>query len=290
MVKTIGNPLSWGIDRLSHAGTGLAETTDRVRSHEIEPPRIRDIDMEDLREALRRGFDDFLAFRSDVVMLCLLYPVIGATLAWFAFDRNLIPLVFPLISGFALIGPVAAVGLYEMSRKREAGEPTGWGDALAVMRSPTFGPIFILGLYLLAMFLLWMLVAHWIYLVTVGPEQPASLAAFIMDVLTSGPGWAMTVLGFAVGFCFAVVVLAVSVVSFPLLLDRNVGLPVAVVTSVRVAQRNPRTVAAWGLIVAAGLVLGSVPVFLGLAIVMPVLGHATWHLYRRAVARPGEAD
>jgi uncharacterized membrane protein len=99
-----------------------------------------------------------------------------------------------------------------------------------------------------------------------------------------GPGWAMIVLGCGVGFLFAAAVLVTSVVSFPLLLDRPVGLPVAVATSIRVAAASPGPIAAWGLIVAAGLALGSLPLFLGLVFVLPVLGHATWHLYRRAVA------
>ena len=116
-----------------------------------------------------------------------------------------------------------------------------------------------------------------------GPEAPVSTTAFLRDALTTGAGWAMILIGMATGFVFAMVVLAISVVSFPLLLDRNVGLPVAVVTSVRVATRNPRAICAWGLIVAVSLALGSLPAFLGLIIVLPVLGHATWHLYRLAV-------
>jgi uncharacterized membrane protein len=106
---------------------------------------------------------------------------------------------------------------------------------------------------------------------------------FVRDVLTTSAGWTMIVLGLIVGFAFALLVLAISVVSFPLLLDRHVGVPTAIITSVRVARKNPRVIATWGLIVAAGLVLGSVPLFIGLVVVMPILGHATWHLYRHAI-------
>jgi uncharacterized membrane protein len=120
-------------------------------------------------------------------------------------------------------------------------------------------------------------------MLTLGPEPPASVAAFFSDVFTTGAGWTMIAVGVGVGFLFAVLVLAISVVSFPLLLDRDVGLPTAVITSVRAVAANPETMAIWGLIVAAGLVIGSIPFFLGLAIVLPVLGHATWHLYRRIV-------
>ena len=109
---------------------------------------------------------------------------------------------------------------------------------------------------------------------------------FIHDVLTTSHGWALIIAGNVIGFIFAAVVLSISVVSFPLLLDRDVGAAVAVQTSIRAVLANPLTMALWGLIVALALVIGSIPLFVGLAIVMPVLGHATWHLYRRVVEHP----
>jgi uncharacterized membrane protein len=152
-----------------------------------------------------------------------------------------------------------------------------------VVRAPAFGAILVLGLILLAIFLLWLAAAYAIWLMTLGPQPPASIGAFAQQVLTTGPGWMLIVVGFGVGLLFALVVLAISVVSFPLLLERDVGLRTAVATSVRAVLTNPGPMAAWGLIVAGGLVLGSIPVLLGLIIVMPVLGHATWHLYRKVV-------
>src|SRR3546814_2368205 len=170
-----------------------------------------------------------------------------------------------------------------MSRRRERGLETSWADGFAVVGSPAFGAILVLGLYLLAIFLVWMVAAFGIYQLTLGPEPPESVAAFARDVLTTAAGWTMIVAGVAVGFVFAVVALTISVVSFPLLLDRNVGLYAAIGTSIRAVAANPGPMAAWGMIVAAGLVLGSIPQFLGLDFVLPVLGHATWHLYRRTV-------
>jgi len=141
----------------------------------------------------------------------------------------------------------------------------------------------VLGLLLVAIFLFWLVAAEAIYEVTLGPEPPASIGSFARDVFTTGAGWTMIVVGVGVGFLFALLVLVISVVSFPLLLDRDVAIGVAVSTSVRAAIVNPVPIAVWGLIVAGGLVVGSIPLLLGLIIVMPVLGHATWHLYRKVV-------
>jgi uncharacterized membrane protein len=285
MPKTIGNPLSWFASSVGSAFGHAASVAKTTGTHDADRPLdVRKISVVDLREALRKGIADVGEFRSDVLFACLLYPVIGVTLAAIALKGNMAQLLFPVLSGFALVGPIASVGLYEMSRKKEQGQKeVSWFVLGDLLRSPRFGSILILGLLLLVIFAIWVMVANLIYAVTLGPESPGSMMAFIHDVVQTPAGWAMIVLGTGIGFVFAVIVLAITVVSFPLLLDRDVGLAVAVVTSVRVAQRNPRTIAIWGLIIAGLLALGSIPVLLGLLVVMPVLGHATWHLYRRAV-------
>lgn len=288
-MDTIRNPVEWIVDQLKHMAQGTKSAGHAIRGAEADTdtplPAVNRISAADLGDVLARGVSDFRAFRTDVAFLCIIYPVIGIVLASFAFRQDLLPLLFPIASGFALVGPVAAVGLYEMSRRREQGQQATWADAFARVGSPTFGPILLLGLGLLVIFLLWLGAAQVIYMATLGPEPPASPGAFIGDVLTTGAGWAMAIVGMGVGFLFAVAVLTISVVSFPMLIDRDVGLGVAVLTSVRVVAGNPGPMAAWGVIVAGGLVLGSIPVFLGLIFVMPVLGHATWHLYRKTVPR-----
>ena len=230
-------------------------------------PRVRHLAVRDLREVLRKGIEDFGACRTDVAFLCVFYPMIGILLAWVAFDRNLLPLLFPVMSGFALVGPVAAVGLYEMSRRRELGEEPAGPMPSSVVKSPSFGAILALGLMLGAVFIVWVLTAHGIYYATLGPETRPRSAASSRDTFTTGAGWTMIIVGCAVGSLFAALVLATSVVSFPLLLDRNVGLPVAVITSMRVAAANPVPIAVWGADRRRGLVLGSIPFFLGLIVV-----------------------
>lgn len=287
MPKTIGNPFTWTAQALGAAGSHVGANVEHLggdATHGGAKARVRQIDLDDLRAALRKGAEDAAHFRSDAVALVLLYPAMGILLSVLALHRDYLPMLFPLAAGFALIGPAAAIGLYEMSRRRAMGEAAGWGDAFKVLRSPALGAIIALALYLAALFALWLMTAGFIYERTLGPGAPASVAAFVSDTLTTPSGWVMILAGTAAGAVFAAVALAVSLVSFPMLLDRDVGLPTAVATSVKVVAENPRAALAWGLIVAALLVLGSIPAFLGLVLVLPVLGHATWHLYRRAVA------
>ena len=132
---------------------------------------------------------------------------------------------------------------------------------------------------------MWIGVAQALYALTLGPQPPASLSAFTEAVLGTPAGWTMIVAGLGIGFLFALLVLAISVVSLPMLIDRDVGVGTAIGTSVRACLANPVLMAAWGAIVAVALLLGSLPAFIGLIVVLPVLGHATWHLYRALVPR-----
>ncbi len=277
MARTIGNPLSWAASAVSAPFTGTRAARDF--SGTVQTRRLT---RQDLRMALRKGWDDVMHFRSDVVFACLLYPAIGGLLIAMALQGNLVQLLFPTIAGFALAGPVAAIGLYEMSRQREGGAEVGWTALFDVMKSPRFGGIVALALFHLVIFLVWIMVANMIFKLTLGTADPAMMG-FVAQVISTPAGWAMAVIGTGVGFLFAVVVLAVSVVSFPLMLDRDVTLPVAVTTSVRLARENPVVIGTWGAIVAGALAIGSLPAMIGLVIVLPLLGHATWHLYRAAI-------
>jgi len=244
---------------------------------------VRKISLSDLGDALRLGWEDFQAVPTHAVVLCVIYPVLGLVLFRLVLGYSVLPLLFPLAAGFTLIGPFAALGLYELSRRRELGEEAAAWHAMRVLRAPSFGAMLELGILLLVLFGVWIAAADAIYVATFGHAPAATIPDFARRVLTTPEGWSLIIVGCGVGFLFAVVALCVSVVSFPLMLDRHATAIDAIRTSLRAVMMNPIEMAAWGLIVAALLAIGSLPLFVGLAVVLPVLGHATWHLYRKVV-------
>ncbi len=252
-------------------------------------PIVRPIRIADLSDALARGFEDFRANPAQAMGLCLIFPVVGLVIGSLAYGYGMLARLFPLAAGFALIGPFAVIGLYELSRRREQGLGFTWRNAFDVRRSNSVGAIVLLGLILAAIFLIWIKLAQALYDWMLG-DIPPSLGDLIREVFTTSGGFALLFVGNFIGFLFAIVVLTLSVVSFPLLVDRNVGattserLSVAVGTSARAVLMNPSPMAVWGLIIAVSLAIGTVPFFLGLIVVVPWLGYATWHLYRKVVA------
>jgi len=253
------------------------------RTAEFAHPTVRKIGMNDLIDALRMGWRDFMEMPSHLMFLAIIYPIVGVFLAAWTSGAGTLPMLFPLMSGFALLGPVAAIGLYEISRRREAGLASTWHNALDVRHSPALPSIIALGLLLFALFIAWLLTARALDISLFGDVVPASVGVLLGEVFGTSAGWTLLIAGNLIGLCFAVVVLATTVVAFPLLLDRDIGAVAAIQTSVRATLANPVTMLAWGLIVAVALVIGSIPLFAGLAIVLPVLGHATWHLYRKVI-------
>jgi len=246
-------------------------------------PIVRKIGTSDLRYALATGLADFNAMPTYLVFVCVIYPVLTFIFARSIAGYEVLPFVFPLLAGYTLIGPLVAIGMYELSRRREQHIDISRMHAFEVFRSPSIVAITILALLLMVIYIGWLFAAQAIYVQFIGSEAPASIEEFARQVLTTRSGWALIVVGSGVGFVFAVVVFTLSVVSFPLLLDRDVGVTTAIQTSISSVLANPMTMAIWGVIVAAILLIGSLPAFVGLAIVLPVLGHATWHVYRRAV-------
>ncbi len=263
--------------------TQRAGTTPMGRADASNEPVILRIGIAEVREALRLGIDDFLAIPTQILFLGLIYPLVGFVAARAAWGGDILPLLYPMVAGLSLMGPVVGLGLTELSRRREKGWHVTWSDALRVVRSPAIGAIIGLALILTATFLAWLVAAQMLWRATMGSVQPESIGVLLRDVFDTPAGWRLLLLGNLAGFVFAAWVLAISVVTYPMLLDRPVGLGTAIRTSLRACAANPGPVALWRLIVAAGLLLGCVPAFVGLAVVMPVLAHASWHLYRRMV-------
>jgi uncharacterized membrane protein len=260
-----------------HVMTGAGESFAR--------PVVNRISIADVFDALRLGFEDFREKPSHYVFLCLMYPIAGIFLTMLTSGANLAPMVFPLMSGFVLIGPIAAIGLYEISRRREAGLDTSWKHALDVRHSPALPSIIAVGLLLFGIFTVWLVTAQTIYTNFLGEVFPRSMSLFLQQVFATPEGMQLILWGNLTGLGFALVVLAITVVTFPMLLDRDCGAVAAMVASIRATFVNPIPVLLWGLIVAASLVIGTIPLFIGLALVIPILGHATWHLYRKLIAR-----
>ncbi len=246
-------------------------------------PIVRTIGTADLRDALARGLADFNAMPTHLFLLCVIYPVVMLIIAMIYAGYEMLPLVFPLLAGYTLIGPFAATGMYELSRRREQGLDTSRVRAFDVLHSPSILAIATLGAGLMLVYFVWLGAAWVIYLLTFGSAAPTSIFGFVDQVFTTSAGWTLIIVGSGVGFLFATLAFTLSVISFPMLLDRDVGIVTAVQTSIRAVLANPITMGMWGFIIAGTLFIGALPVFVGLAVALPVIGHAAWHLYRKVV-------
>lgn len=245
---------------------------------------VRKIELHDLWWALAQGWKDFMVLRGDLVFIGFVYPVVVLSAVLLAMQATILPLLFPLAAGSILLGPAAASGYYELARRRELGLDVRWRHFLDVMHGPATPSLIAMTGVVAFIFVLWIGAAQLLYAATLGPELPVSMQALLEMVFNTPQGMTMLIVGNLIGLGFAILTLAISAVSFPMLVDRRVGWWVAMHTSLRVAWKNPVTIAVWGLVVVALLVLGSLPALVGLAVVLPVLGYATWHLYTRAVS------
>ncbi len=252
----------------------------QVASSEIE---IRKIGVTDLWQALKEGYDDFNATPSYVPFLIVIYPTFAVLLSLFLVGGDLFYLAFPLVAGFTLLGPAISIGLFELSRRREEGLDLKWRSAFEFIHSPTFAPIAALSLLMMILYVAWLYLAQMLYIGTFGMEPPASLATFWNELTTTRHGAALIMYGVGVGFLFAFASLALSVFAFPLLLDKTASTITAISVSLRGVTGNIWVMAIWGLVVTVLLTAGAFFFLIGLAAVLPILGHATWRLYRKVV-------
>jgi uncharacterized membrane protein len=248
-------------------------------------PEIRTIHTADLRWALAQGWRDLTHKRSDLILAGLLYPLVCAVAVYVALNQPLLPLLFPLVAGLSIAGPAVASGFYEIARREEEGLDAGWVHFFDPMRGRAREPLVALAFGLGLVWLAWLAVAWAIYGATMGYATPASIGDLLARVFTTPEGWALVVFGNLAGLIFALVTLACSVSAFPMVVDQPVEAGTAIRTSLAAFRRNPGVMLGWGLRVAVLLVIGMIPLAIGLAVVLPWLGYATWHLYTRTVAR-----
>ncbi|HEV2747558.1 MAG TPA: DUF2189 domain-containing protein [Allosphingosinicella sp.] len=246
---------------------------------------VRKITRDDLRISLKDGWTDFMEMRGDLIFLGLLYPLIGIVAAAVTLGGTLLPLFFPIAAGLSLVGPIVAIGFYELARRREDGLESDWSHFFDVRKRPSADGISAVAALLITVFALWLATAAVLYVALWGMYVPDSIGAFLNRLFTTPQGWTLIVVGNLLGLGFAIIVLATSVVSLPMLVDCEIEARTAIDTSIAAFRLNSWLMLRWGMIIAALLVLGSIPLFIGLAVVLPWLGYSTWHLYTRLVDR-----
>jgi uncharacterized membrane protein len=244
---------------------------------------IRKIGVRDLWESLKEGNEDFNAKPSFGIFLAVIYPLFALLLTLFVVGPKLHHLVFPTLAGLTLLGPIISVGLCSVSRRRERGLDLSWRSAFDFVHTCSFAPIAALCVVMTLLYAAWLFMAQFIYVGLLGADPPASLAAFVTEITTTRRGGALIFYGVGVGAIFAFTALAISVFAFPLLLDKPTTSLTAISTSFRAVTSNFLVMLVWGVIVVAALFVGASLFLIGLAAVLPVLGHATWHLYRKVV-------
>lgn len=233
----------------------------------------------DLRTALRQGWDDFRAAPAFGLFFALVY-VLGGLGLWFGLGAAGQPVWFiPIAAGFPLFAPFAAVGLYEVSRRREAGEPLTWAPVLSALKGKGDGQLALMAVMVLIVFGFWIILARGIFALFMARS---GIGFESIGLLWSFGGVTMLLIGSIIGALVALFLFAITVMSLPMLLEREIDFVTAIITSVETVRVNLRVMLLWAGVIAGLLFAAMLPAFLGLFVVLPVLGHATWHLYRRA--------
>lgn len=252
-------------------------------------PVVRSIAVGDAVEALIRGLRDFQAAPRYGLLFGSLYAAGGIAIFACLGALGMTYMVYPLAAGFAIIGPFVALGFYEVSRRLERSEPISLAGIWNTVRSRreiawmAFVTVFVL--------VVWMYQVRLLLALFLGNAGSfASMSEFIGIVLTTNEGLLFLAVGNVIGAALALILFSLTVVSFPLLLERDVDFVTAMITSLRAVAASPLPMISWAVLVAVLLILSALPMFLGLVVTLPVLGHATWHLYRRVVGSPDSAS
>lgn len=257
--------------------------SDQVTSQAPAMPRVNALSATDIRAALMEGLADFARAPLFGLFFGGIFAAAGIVivLALTAWD---VPwMIYPVAIGFPLVGPFAAVGLYEVSRRLEAGRPLDWPGVLSVVWAQRRRELSWMAFVMLFVFWVWMYQIRLLVALFLGRLSFSTLEKFLTVVLTTPQGFLFLAVGHVVGAAIALVLFSITVISIPLLMEREVDFVTAMITSVRAVVASPVAMLSWGVVVTLCVIAACLPFFLGLLVVLPVLGHATWHLYRRAV-------
>lgn len=245
---------------------------------------IKPVSFQDLKEILSLGIKDFINAPLYGLFFSSIYVLGGLLLVSLFFILNIEWAIYPLAIGFALIGPFIATGLYEVSRRNELDIDLNWRSILGVIWDQKNRELGWMAFVMLFVFWIWMYQARTLFVVFFGFGGFATLEGFIEAILTTSNGLYFLAIGNALGMVISFVLFSVTVISCPLLLDRNLDFVTAMLTSIRTIIKSPIVMIFWGGMVITLVVLSMLPAFIGLFITLPIFGHSTWHLYRRAVS------
>lgn len=245
--------------------------------------KVRQITLNDLWQSLREGYSDYGTKPSSIPLLILFYALFALLFTLFVFGQDLRYLAFPVVAGFTLVGPIVAIAFFEMSRRRERGQELRWRTVFRFIHTYSFAPILALSLLMTLLYAAWLSMAQLIFFSLFEATPPESVSDFVNQLFTTRHGGALIAYGNFVGFLFAFAAMALSVVSFPLALDKPVTSFTAAKVSIRAFMANTWVLTVWGIVVVALMAIGAALFLIGLAVTLPVLGHSSWHLYRKII-------
>ena len=247
-----------------------------------QPIEIRKIEIADVMDCIAKGVQDFVRAPRYGMFFGAIYAIGGLMMIWFAFAMEYPYLAYPLIMGFALFAPLGAAGTYEISRRLETGEPLSWPAVIGAVWSRAGKDLGWLALVSLFTFIVWLDLALFVFLTFYGASIP-SLPQLFANIFSTPYGMTFLLVGNALGAIIALIVFSITAFSPPLVVDRDVDFVTAMTASVRAVMANPRPMLAWAIVIGADLAIAFATLFVALLAIFPILGHTTWHLYRRVI-------
>lgn len=246
-------------------------------------PEVNSLTVNDLKECLYKGFEDFRTAPAFGLFFGSIYAFIGIFIFQSLFVWEKAWLMYPMLIGFPLIGPFIAVGLYEVSRRIEQQQPLSWNKILSVVWQQSGRELHWMAFVVLFIFWIWMYQVRLLIALILGRMSFASLTEFMEIITTTTEGIMFIVIGHVVGAFFAMVLFSTTVISFPILLERELDVISAMITSFKTVSASPVVMLGWGVFVTLAVMISFIPMFLGLLFVLPILGHTTWHIYKKAI-------